>query len=293
VSLLHSPRRLLATALAAVLASFILLAGAPTPALAAGVGYVRLAHLSPDTPAVDVYLSSVSGAISQQVFKAVGYGVVSPYLALPVGGYTVAMRNQGSPPASPPVLSTRVDVVAGQAYTVAGVGRFVDLGLKVIDDDLSAPAAGKAKVRVIQASVKAPVLTVTTDDGSVVADHANFASATGYAQVKAGSWKLTLRPPTGAATSASAALAAGAVYSLIVLDGKDGLTSVLRPDAVSGAVTPVGGVPTGAGGTAPGRFPWPLVAVAVLGAVLAGSGALLLRRATRARPAGTPHRVES
>ena len=35
------------------------LAGAPASAQAAGgSGYVRLAHLSPDTPAVDVYLKS-------------------------------------------------------------------------------------------------------------------------------------------------------------------------------------------------------------------------------------------
>ncbi len=281
--------RFFATVVAVLLLSGVLAGVAPTPAVAAGVGYVRLAHLSPDTPAVDVYLSSLSGAISQQVFKAVGYGVVSPYLALPAGGYTVAMRKQGSPPASAPVLSTRVDVVAGDAYTVAGVGRFVDLGLTVIPDDLGAPASGKAKVRVIQASVKAPVLDITTNDGTVVAQHANFASATGYAQVAAGSWTLTLRPPAGTATSTSADLDAGAVYSLIVLDGSGGLTSVLRPDAVSGAITPAGGVPTGAGGSAPAAFPWLLVLLAVAGALVAGCGVLLLRRTTRTRAPDATH----
>ena len=60
---------------------------APTAASAATakVGYVRLAHLSPDTPDVDVYLDSVSTSAKEQVFPGVGYGVVSPYLSLGVG----------------------------------------------------------------------------------------------------------------------------------------------------------------------------------------------------------------
>src|SRR5262249_9089218 len=52
------------------------------------VGYVRLAHLSPDTPEVDVYLSKPGDAsFKTQVFKGVGYGVISPYLSIPVGDY--------------------------------------------------------------------------------------------------------------------------------------------------------------------------------------------------------------
>ena len=50
-----------------------LLAAAATPAHAAdgSVGYVRLAHLSPDTPEVDVYLSKPGDtAFKEQVFDA-------------------------------------------------------------------------------------------------------------------------------------------------------------------------------------------------------------------------------
>ena len=55
-------RRLAAAALAAV-AIMSTVDGTPAAA-SAGVGYVRLAHLSPDTPSVDVYLNSVTGAIA-------------------------------------------------------------------------------------------------------------------------------------------------------------------------------------------------------------------------------------
>src|SRR5690349_11666487 len=153
-------RRLAALAAAAgVAAGFLVLD--PASAAAAGVGYVRLAHLSPDTPNVDVYLSAVGGSAEPRVFPGVGYGVVSAYLTLPTGVYAVAMRTAGAPASSPPVLTTQVDVAAGGAYTVAGVGRHADLGLRVIDDDLTLPTGATAKVRIVQASIQAPVLDVS------------------------------------------------------------------------------------------------------------------------------------
>jgi hypothetical protein len=148
----------IAVVLVAMLGSLLV---AATPAAAAGtVGYVRLAHLSPDTPDVDVYLSAVTGGTPQR-FPGVGYGTVSTYLTVPTGTYAVAMRGAGAPQTDPPVLTTNVTVADGKAYTVAGVGKHADLGLKVIEDDLSLPPAGRAKVRIVQASVRAPVMTVS------------------------------------------------------------------------------------------------------------------------------------
>src|SRR2546421_9376938 len=61
---------------------------AVTPAAAAGpTGYVRLAHLSPDTPNVDVYLSTVGGSGAPQGFPGVGDGGRSQYLSVPTRTY--------------------------------------------------------------------------------------------------------------------------------------------------------------------------------------------------------------
>ncbi|MEV0566172.1 DUF4397 domain-containing protein [Dactylosporangium sp. NPDC050588] len=277
-------RRTAALSAAALLGLGLSFAGA-SPASAAGVGYVRLAHLSPDTPAVDVYLSSVSGSMATQKFDAVGYGVVSKYLPLAPGTYAVAMRTKGAAADSPPVLSTQATVVEGKAYTVAGVGKFTDLGLRVIPDDLALPEQGKAKVRVVQASVKEPVLDVSIAGGAKVAGGVQFASTTDYQLVDPGKWTLRLTPPsvTTAATTVTAPLQAGSVYSLIVLDGKNGLTAQLRTDATSNGV-PAGGVDTGAGGTAadPDRTGlWLTFGSAALLVVLASAGLLVLRRRHR------------
>lgn len=274
-----TPRRLLAGA-GALLLGVAFPTTTAAPASAAGPGYVRLAHLSPDTPSVDVYLAAPDAA-EPRVFPGVGYGVVSDYLPLPVGRYAVAMREAGAPASDPPVLTTEVAVASGEAYTVAGVGRYADLGLRVLHDDLSAPDGGRAKVRVVQASVRAPVLDVAVADGPTIANGVHFATTTDYQLVEPGRWRLRLSGSGSPTTQVAVGLTGGAVYSLLVLDAKEGgLTTELRRDAQGGTVVPSGGVETGAGGTAgPGRRTYPAGAFGL--AVLALAGALVLVRRRR------------
>jgi hypothetical protein len=277
-------RRAAALVLVALLGSVL---PAAAPAAAAGpVGYVRLAHLSPDTPDVDVYLAAVTGGTPQR-FPGVGYGTVSTYLSVPTGTYAVSMRGAGAPATDPPVLTTNVTVADGKAYTVAGVGKHADLGLKVIDDDLSLPPAGKAKVRIVQASVRAPVMTVSIAGGPVIADNIAFATTTDYLDVTPGHWTLKAQGAGGSPSSTlTATLATGNVYSLIVLDAKtgNGLTAQLRVDAQRTGTVPTGGVATGAGGTSARKFALPLAAAVVL--FLIGAAGLVAR--ARRRPVRVP-----
>ena len=257
------------------------------PAAAAGqVGYVRLAHLSPDTPDVDVYLAAVTGGTPQR-FPGVGYGTVSTYLSVPTGTYAVSMRAAGAPATDPPVLTTNVTVAEGKAYTVAGVGKHADLGLKVIEDDLSLPPSGKAKVRIVQASVRAPVMTVSIAGGPVITDNIAFATTTDYLDVSPGHWTLKAQGAGGSPSSTlTATLGSGNVYSLIVLDAKtgNGLTAQLRVDAQRTGRVPTGGVATGAGGTSGRRLALPLTTAAVL--FLVGTAGLVVR--ARRRPVRVP-----
>src|SRR5271170_1033738 len=114
-----------------------------------GDGYLRLAHLSPNTPAVDVYLYSFGDPSAMVVLKHVAYGDVSAYESVASGEYTVAMRAAGAAASSKPVLSTTIDVLSGRPYTVAGLGPVAGLRLRVIEDRL-AMARDEALVRVIQ-----------------------------------------------------------------------------------------------------------------------------------------------
>jgi Domain of unknown function (DUF4397) len=250
------------------------------PAAAAGVGYVRLAHLSPDTPDVDVYLSAANGAIKQQVFTGVGYGVVSAYEALPVGTYAVAMRVSGAAATTKPVLSTVVTVTSGRAYTVAGVGMHAQLGLKVLDDDLAIPSGPeKSKIRIIQASIKQPLLNVSLTSGATIANDVQFATTTDYKLVDPGSWTVNVQPADGgSATTLAATVSAGHVYSLLVLDGDGGLTTKLLSDASRNGALPVLGVETGDGGTAPLPALPAIIGAVVLLSIGAGAVGLRVRR---------------
>src|SRR5579872_270478 len=118
----------------------LLAVGATAASAATGTGYLRLAHLSPNTPAVDVYLYSFGDPSAMVVLHHVAYGDVSPYEAVTSGEYTVAMRVAGAKASSKPVLSTTIDVVSGDAYTVAGMGPFDGIRLQVINDRLRTPA---------------------------------------------------------------------------------------------------------------------------------------------------------
>jgi LPXTG-motif cell wall-anchored protein len=270
--------------LGCVAAVFFLVTAISAPARAAADGYVRLAHLSPDTPAVDVYLRSSSDAIKPQTFKGVAYGAMSAYLRLPTGNYQVAMRKAGAPADTKPVLTTDVDVANGGAYTVAGVGRYADLGLRVLRDDLKLPDPGKSKVRIIQASVKAPVLDVAGQNGTAIADNVEFATTTAYREVDPGRWSVRVVPTGGGKTSVlPCTLGAGSVYSLVVLDDKGGgLKPELHVDAERQGAVPLGGVATGDGGSQTGsRLPMALL-LAGLAAILSGGLVMVLRRRLRA-----------
>jgi hypothetical protein len=237
---------------AALLVTWIGVLGVP-PAGAVTVGYVRLAHLSPDTPKVDVYVTSFAGF--SKTFRGVGYGDVSPYQRLATGTYTVSMRMAGASDSSPPVISTTVMVAAGHAYTVAGVGKQSSLELRVLNDRLSQPPPGTASVRVVQASLNEPNIDLMTASGMTIVKGATFPSTTKYLDVPAQRWTLQVRPhgSTDVVASKTIRLRSGQIDSVLVLDtegSSSGVMLTVQPDAVGSTAMPAGGVAAGLGGAA-------------------------------------------
>ena len=266
-----------------LLAASALLLGIPAAATASassattGTGWIRLAHLSPNTPPVDVYLYSFGNSNAQIVLHHVAYGTVSPYEAVTAGDYSVAMRAAGASASSQPVLSTSVTIKADHAYTVAGMGPKSGLRLQVMDDQLTTPS-GKGLVRVIQASLKQQTVKVTCG-GQTIVPKATFASVSTYQAIPPGNWTMAA---IGSGTTAKEVVpvAAGTVHTLVVLDGSSGLEMISLVDAAGAGQPPVGGVTTGFGGTAghgPGSpAPWlALIGAGMLVTLVAG---LRLRR---------------
>ncbi len=275
------PARAAASAASAASATSAASAG---PAAARGDAYLQLAHLSPNTPPVDVYLYSFGATNAIVVLKHVAYGTVSPYQTVTSGDYTVAMRLAGAAPASKPVLSTTVNVAPGHAYTVAGMGPKAGLRLQVINDRLRCPR-GHAMVRVIQASLRQHEVTVTAD-GQVLSRRQAFATVTAYRTVRPGTW--TMRAGGASEhTTAQVTLAAGSIQTLVVLDDPGHLALATLEDSAGSTVAPAGGAATGFGGTAakPGRSPLTWLALAAAGLVLTLGGTVRYRRIRWARRA--------
>ncbi len=200
-------RRVLTVGLA-LLAALALAA----PALAQGTGeaQVRVAHLAPDAPNVDVYVNG------EPALTNVPYTTISDYLTLPAGTQQVTVYAAGD--TATPVIDTPVDLAAGAAYTVAAVGLVADgsLTAQVYEDDLRAPSGDNAKVRVVHASPDAGPVDVVPAGGEPLVSGLAFPEATPYAEVPADTYTLDVNAAgtkQTVLTVPDATLASGGVYS--------------------------------------------------------------------------------
>jgi Domain of unknown function (DUF4397) len=244
--------RLLAVVAAAV-AAFGVTALTPTPAAAAGGGYVRLGHLVPDKIACDMYiqLHSVTGDVVKYL-PNITYGGLSEYVMVPAGTYAVAMRKPGAPATDKPALSTTLTVADGRSYTVARMGSPDNAQARILEDDRTLPTGDKAKLRIVQAAQR--TLDVSIADGPTLAKDVTFSTATEYMGVDPGANTLRVQPTGGQPITVAASVTAGNIYSLLVLEAPDGgVKASLLADAKRVGAVPKGGIDTGAGGTAPGR----------------------------------------
>ena len=265
---------LLASAAAVVAATSPAASAAP----AAGKGgWVRIAHLSPQAPAMDMYVYPFGDPGHPVVLKDVGYGAVSAYMAVVPGQYTVAMRGFGAAATSKPALTSSFMVTAGAAYTLAALGPDPGLRTEVLKDQMNAPA-GKAVVRVLQASLKQHRVTVSYGP-DVLARELSFGAATSYKAVAPGAQTVRFAAPGEHATT-PVNLAADSVHTIVVLDDSSGLKVDAVTDAVGSRIMPAGAISAGFGGTAPrppaNPAPW-LVMIAA-GALLTAAGLVRMRR---------------
>ena len=212
---------------------------------------MRCANLSPGTPE-DIYLYPFGDPMHPTVLMHDGYGSVSAYMPVKAGQYTVAMRPVGASASSPPSVSTSFMVSAGANYTVASIGPASARKLDVLTDQMAGQAGAKVLVRVIQASLKQPKVTVSVG-GDTLARELAFGAATSYQAIKPGTPTVTFTAAGGRAAK-PVRLAAGSVHTIVVLDGASGSKLKIDnlTDAAGSSDAPKGGAATGMGGTAPG-----------------------------------------
>lgn len=200
-----------------------------TSASPMAMGEVRVAHLSPDAPNVDV---AVDGAV---VLSNVPFRAVSDYLELPSGPHNVTVTPAGA--SAPVVIDANVDVIANASATVAATGLLSDGDLQplpLIDDRMT---NGQAKVRFVHTAPDAPAVDIAVPGGQVVPGFRNiaFRESSNYVRLDAGTYDLdvrvngtrtvalslegvTLAPGTNYTVFAVGLLADGSLDALITVD---------------------------------------------------------------------------
>ncbi|RBI64415.1 hypothetical protein DMJ13_08015 [halophilic archaeon] len=158
-----------------------------------GDAMVRVAHMSPDAPPVDVLVDG------ETAVENLSFGNVTEYTAVPAGERNVTIQAAGDP--STVVFSGNVTFEADTNYTVAATGEIsenatTEFAPVVLEDNFTVPEEN-ASVRLFHASPDAPPVDVTVEEtNATLFDNVSFQNATDYVEVPAGNYTLEVRPAT-------------------------------------------------------------------------------------------------
>jgi len=153
----------------------------------AGDAMLRVAHLAPDAPNVDVAVDGTT------VLTDVPFETVSDYLSLTTGEHQITVTPTGGseavfdetvPLESGPQTAAAIGEVSGenQAFTVT-----------LLTDDDTTPETGSTRVRAVHTIPDAPAVDVTSGE-TVIADGIAFGEASDYVTVPSEVGSVELRP---------------------------------------------------------------------------------------------------
>ncbi len=181
-----------------------------TPTPSAGSGKLMAVHASPDAPGVDLLLDNTKINTAPVVFtNATGY------IAVTAGTRNVKVNVAGT---STTALNANVAIANGKNYSLFAIDSVSKLSALVIEDNLAAPASGKAHVRFIHLSPNAPAVDVAlANGGAVVFGNKSFKDFTAFTPLDAGTYDLEVRvagTQTVALPLPGISLTAGKIYTV-------------------------------------------------------------------------------
>jgi hypothetical protein len=150
----------------------------------AGNANVLLVHASPDAPTVDILVDNAVAVDS------VSFLDNTPYLPIPAGTRNIKLNAAGT---STTAFNADVTLTKNKNYSVFACDSLSKLSAIVLEDDLTAPATGKAHVRFVHLSPNAPAVDVAVTGGPVVFGDYVFKEASAFTPVDAGTLNLEVR----------------------------------------------------------------------------------------------------
>ena len=176
---------------------------------------VRVVHAIPAGAPIDIYAGDLA------VFESLAYKTVMPYRVVDGKRYVFSARPAGMPNAK--ALSSNTEGLDdGEYYTVfalPGVNNGVHL--RVVDDLLTSPANGRAKLRVVHGSTDAGEVDVTVSgSNTALFDGVDFQSVTGCEEIEPLDGAIEVRAEgqaTSLVTVANVRIEAGHFYTVVIV----------------------------------------------------------------------------
>jgi Domain of unknown function (DUF4397) len=191
---------------------------APTASAQGSDAKVRIAHFSADAPPIDVYVDT------KPKLRNVPFQAMSDYLTLAAGSHTLEIRAAGAPGTAPAAITVSQEFAANKNYTVAAIGPLATIKGSVFEDDLTAPGAGKSRIRVIHATPSAPSVDVAVKGGDILFPKLAFGTASEYTEVPSSSYDIEVREAgkTVALLTKPVTLQEGGVYTVAAVPAANG-----------------------------------------------------------------------
>ncbi|NWF51258.1 MAG: DUF4397 domain-containing protein [Ignavibacteriaceae bacterium] len=145
---------------------------------------VIVIHASPDAPKVDILIDNVKKV------SGLAFPNNTGYVALDAKITNVKVNVENT---TTTVIEADLPLVANKNYSVFATDSVSKLTPIVFEDDLTAPASGKAHVRFIHLSPGAPNVNITLTDGTKVFEDVEFKENTGFSPLNGGTYNLQVR----------------------------------------------------------------------------------------------------
>jgi hypothetical protein len=167
-------------------------------------------HASPDAPGVDLLINDIKKNTAPLTFPN-----NTGYLMLESGTTNIKVNVSGT---TNSVVNGDLDLEKDKNYSLFVTGSAASISALALEDDLTAPAAGKSHVRFVHLSPDAPAVDIAVaSTGAVVFGNIAFEGFTAFTQFDAGVYNLDVRlagTSTVALVLPAITLQAGKIYTV-------------------------------------------------------------------------------
>lgn len=208
---------------------------------------LRVVHLSPDTPAVMVYVGG-EPQDTAALPAPLAFPDATPFLTLDAGTYTFNVRTADADPTSAPALTLTSAIEEG-VLTVAAIGTLgdgPDLQLLVLAEE-EAPGANEIRIRAVHAAPgvgQVDIWNITdAENPSPLYENVDFGVAGDFLTIPAGAYEIGIDVDNDAVpdlTFSTGEVAGGTQATLFAVNDADGNVSLrlLTLDGVQATIAP-------------------------------------------------------